>query len=163
MADPNVLLHLKDTYRDFTKLILSLTDEQFLSVMDGWTPRDVVAHLIGWNSLMIDSSRSILAGQPPSYFEDSKNDYSNINAGFTRKFSSQSRQELLAELKSSMTGFEAFILSLPDEELTADHGVVHYSGVPATINKIIYSLAGDYQYHTKQIKGAKGLRNLWGA
>ncbi len=147
----DVTLSLKNAYQDFTKVILSLSDEQFLSPMDDWTPRDVLAHLIGWNSLMIDSSRSILAGKPPSYYDDSKNDYSNINAGFTKQFSSRSKQELLAQLKSSMEKFEAFIISLPDEELTASHGVVHYSGVPATVSKIINSLAGDYQYHTNQI------------
>jgi len=151
LAGQNELLLLKSVYQDFTRLILSLSSEQFLTPMDGWAPRDVVAHLIGWNSLMIDSSLSILAGKPPSYYDDSKNDYSNINAGFTKKFSSQSKSELLAQLKSSMENFEAFISSLPAAELTADHGVVHYSGVPATVNKIISSLAGDYQYHINQI------------
>ena len=151
MTNQDVTLSLKNAYQDFTKIILSLSDEQFLSPMDDWTPRDVVAHLVGWNGLMIDLSRSILAGKPPSYYDDLKNDYSNINAGFTKKFSSRSKQELLAQLKSSMENLEAFIFSLPDKEMTADHGVLHYSGVPATVSKIIHSLAGDYQYHTNQI------------
>jgi hypothetical protein len=151
MSSQNATLALKQAYQEFTKLILTLSDEQFLSSMNGWAPRDVLAHLIGWNSLMIDSSLSILAGKSPSYYDDSKNDYSNINAGFTMKFSSRSKQELLSELKSSMENFEAFIFALPAEELGADHGVVHYSGIPATISKIINSLASDYQYHTDQI------------
>jgi len=29
--------------------------------------------------------------------------------------------------------------------------VVHYSGIPASVSKIIHSLAGDYQYYTNQI------------
>jgi hypothetical protein len=100
---------------------------------------------------MIESSLSILAGKSPSYYEDARNDYSHINAGYTAKRSSRSKQELLAELKSSMEKFEAFISSLPVEELTADHGVVHYGGSPATVTRIVNSLAGDYQYHTRQI------------
>jgi hypothetical protein len=151
MSDPNGMFAVKDACQKFAELILSLSDEQFLSSMDGWTPRDVIAHLIGWNSLMIDSSLSILAGKKPSFYEDAGNDYSNINAGFTKKISSNLKQELLAQLKSSTENLEAFIFSLPDEALTADHGVVHYSGVPATVGKIIHSLAGDYQYHTSQI------------
>jgi hypothetical protein len=138
-------------YQDFTKLILSLSDEQFLSSINGWSPRDVVAHLIGWNSLMIEASLSILAGKPPSYYDDARNDYSSINSGFTAKHSSQSKQELLAELKSSLEKFEAFIYTLPAEELAADHGVIHYSGNPATVTRIINSLAGDYRYHIHQI------------
>ena len=151
MPSHNVLLSLKHAYQNFTKLILSLSDDQFLSPMNGWTPRDVVAHLVGWNSLMVESSLSILAGKPPSYYDDARNDYSNINSGFTAKYSSESRQELLAELESSMEKFEAFIDSLPAEELTADHGVVHYSGSPASVTRIVNSLAGDYKYHTNQI------------
>jgi hypothetical protein len=120
--------------------------------MDDWSPRDVVAHLVGWNSLMIESSRSILAGKPPSYYDDAPNDYSNINSGFVQKHSSKSKRELLVELESSMEKFEAFISSLPAEELTADHGVLHYGGSPANVSRIINSLAGDYKSHTHQIK-----------
>ncbi len=144
---------LNQAHQEFSTLILSLTDEQFLSPMDGWSPRDVVAHLIGWNGLMIEASRSILAGQTPAYYGDAPNDYSQINAGFTTKFSSRSKPELLTELKSSMDKFEAFLAALPAEELTNAHGVIHYSGEPATLTRIIASLAGDYRYHIRQIQG----------
>ncbi len=152
MSTQNVTLPLKQAYDEFADIILSLSDVQFLSSMDGWSPRDVMAHLIGWNDLMIESSLSILDGEPPAYYDEAANDYSNINAGFTAKYSSESKQELLAELKSSFERLIAFIHGLPAEELTADHGVVRYSGIPATVTKIIRSLAGDYQYHTKEIQ-----------
>jgi hypothetical protein len=144
--------HLGNSYQGLVELILPLSDELFLSPMDGWSPRDVVAHLIGWNSLMIEACLSIRAGKPPAYYGDKPNDYSNLNAGFTRKYSSRSKQELLAELKTSLDKLEAFVLALPEEELAADHGVRHYSGSPATVNRIIASLAGDYQVHTQEIR-----------
>jgi hypothetical protein len=152
MTSQNVYLFLSRACQDFTKLILSLSDEQFLSPMNGWSPRDMVAHLIGWNGLMIESSLSILAGKVPFYYDDAPNDYSHINAIFTKKYASRSKQELLAELKSSMEKLEAFISTLPAEELTADHGVSHYSGSPASVARTIKSLEGDYQYHTRQIR-----------
>jgi len=152
MSNPEILFLLKESYQDFVGQILPLSNELFLSAMDGWAPRDVVAHLIGWNRLMIEASLSILAGKAPAYYADSANDYRSINAGFTTKYSSHSKQELLSELSSSLENFEAFILALPDEEMLADHGVRHYSGSPATLSKIITSLAGDYQSHTRQIK-----------
>jgi hypothetical protein len=152
MSNQEILFPLKKAYQDFVGVILPLSNELFLSSMDGWAPRDVVAHLIGWNRLMIEASLSILAGQAPTYYADTTNDYSTINAGFTTKYSSHSKQELLSELKLSLESFEALILALPDEEMLADHGVRHYSGSPATVSKIIASLAGDYQSHTRQIK-----------
>jgi hypothetical protein len=152
MSRQEALFPINNAYQDFVNVILSLSYEQFLTPLYEWTPRDIVAHLVGWNSLMIESSQAILAGKPPAYYDDMPSNYSHINAGYTTKFSSQSKEELLGQLKSSMEGFEAFILSLPDEELEADHGIRHYSGVPATVGKIIASLAGDYEYHTQQIR-----------
>lgn len=151
MSNQDITLSLKQAYQDLTNLILSLSDGQFLSSMNGWSPRDVAAHLIGWNSLMVEASLSILAGKSPTYYDDARNDYSNINSGFTTKYPSQSKQELLAELQSSIEKLEAFINALPAEELAADHGVIHYSGSPATVTRIVNSLAGDYRYHTQQI------------
>ncbi len=51
-----------------------------------------------------------------------------------------------------MERLETFVLALPGEELTASHGVHHYNGSPATVNKIIESLTSDYQDHTHEIK-----------
>ena len=152
MSNKEVLDPLKKSYQDFVGIILPLSNEFLLSSMNGWAPRDVVAHLIGWNRLMIEASSSILAGKPPAYYADTPNDFSNINAGFTTEYSSRSKQGLLSEMESSLESFEAFILALPEEEMLADHGVRHYSGSPATVSKIISSLAGDYQSHTRQIK-----------
>lgn len=149
--DESVTISLRQAYQDFAKLIPSLTDEQLISPMSGWSPRDVLAHLIGWNKLMIEAASSILAGQSPEYYQDAKNDYSNINAGFVITHSSTSKEVLLTELQTSIDALEAFINTLPATELTADHGALHHSGSPATIKRIIDSLTGDYQYHTNEI------------
>ncbi|NMC13675.1 MAG: ClbS/DfsB family four-helix bundle protein [Chloroflexi bacterium] len=143
---------IKMASQDFINVINSLSEEQFLSHLYEWTPRDIVAHLIGWNTLMIEASLSILAGKQPAYYDDTPFNYSHINAGYTAKYSSQSREELLKELNSSLAELEAFIQGLSEEELEKDYGVRHYSGVPATVKKIIASLAGDYEYHTQQIR-----------
>ena len=152
MSKQNATFQLTHAYQRFSKLIDSLSNEEFLSPMNGWAPRDVVAHLIGWNSLMIEASLSILAGNPPSYYDDAPNDYSNINASFTAKHSSQAKQALLAELQSSVETLVKFIDDLPIEELTADQGVRDHSGDPATVADIIDSLASDYQDHAREIE-----------
>ncbi len=151
MFNQEALIPLKKANQNFIGVILLLADELFLTSMDGRAPRDVLAHLIGWNHLMIEASSSILAGQAPDYYVDTPNDYSTINAGFTVKYSSNSKQELLSELRSTLANFEAFILALPEEEMLADHGVRHYSGSPTTVSKINASLAGDYESHPNQI------------
>ncbi|MBI5932242.1 MAG: ClbS/DfsB family four-helix bundle protein [Chloroflexi bacterium] len=152
MTNQDVILSLKNSFNEFTKTIVLLSNEKFTSPMHGWSPKGVVSHLAGWNSFMIEASLSILAGKTPAYYDDAPNNYSNINAGFVAKYSSYSKEELLTELKSSIESLESFILALPQEELIASHNVHHYNGSPATVNKIIESLTGDYQYHIHEIK-----------
>jgi hypothetical protein len=151
MDSQNALHAYELAYKDFCDCIISLPGALFLSLMNGWSPRDVVAHLIGWNRQMIEASAAILRGDTPAYYVDAPNDYCNINAGFVNQFSSRSKAELLDELKFSMKDFEQYINSLDQDELTASHGVVHYSGRPATVVGIINSLTGDYREHLRQI------------
>lgn len=142
---------LRASYDDFLACVLSIPGTQFLSPLDGWAPRDVVAHLIGWNRFMIQACRSIRLGEPPAYYVDAPNDYRNINAALVKHYASRSRPQLVAELAASMAEFEAYIAGLPASELAADRGITHYSGEPATVGKIVRSLAGDYEHHTLQI------------
>jgi hypothetical protein len=151
MNDSNPLQLLRTSYDDFVACVVSLPEARFLETMDGWAPRDVVAHLIAWNRFMIQASKSILVGEVPAYYVDAPNDYSNINAAFVQHHSSRSRALLLEQLSSSKQEFDDFITRLPIPELSANHGVAHYSGEPATVAKIIRSLASDYEYHTRQI------------
>jgi hypothetical protein len=151
MDNRSALNSFEFAYKNFCECIISLPEALFLSPMNGWSPRDVVAHLIGWNRLMIEASAAILRGETPAYYADAPNDYRNINAGFVNQFSSRSKAELLDELKFSMKDFEQYINSLDQDELTASHGVVHYSGRQATVVGIINSLTGDYREHLRQI------------
>lgn len=142
---------LRSAYDDFVECVLSIPEAHFLTPMDGWAPRDVVAHLIGWNRFMIQACTSIRSGEPPAYYADAPNDYRNINAALVERYASRSRLQLLAELAASMAEFEAYLGGLPASEFALDRGVVHYGGEPATVGKVVRSLAGDYDHHTRQI------------
>ena len=138
-------------YKNFCDCINSLPEALFLSPMNGWSPRDVVAHLIGWNRQMIEASAAILRSETPAYYADAPNDYRNINAGFVNQYASRSKAELLEELRSSMEEFEGYVQTLDQGKLTDSQGVNHYSGRPATVEGIINALAGDYQGHLNEI------------
>jgi SAM-dependent methyltransferase len=147
------LAALTQAYQDFYACVLAVPESLFLVPMNGWSVRDVVAHLIGWNGGMVIAAEAILRGETPQYYADASNDYQNINAAYVECYTSQSREELLGELDASMQVFQRFILSLDDAELLSSHGVVHYSGHPATAAGIIRSLTGDYALHRLQISG----------
>ena len=145
---------LRAGYKKFVDCVRSTSEAGFLSPIDGWAPRDIVAHLVGWNRALLQASKSILSGETPTYYGDAVNDYRNINAAFVARYSAVSREGLLKELASSMTEFETFVESLPLAELIADHGVTHYSGEPATVARIIRSLTCEYDHHGAQIAGS---------
>jgi len=152
MTGTTPLESLHSAYHDFVGCVLSVPERMFLTSMNGWSTRDVVAHLTGWNRLMIQSGRSILAGEPPAYYADAANDFRNINAAFVAAYSFRGKEEALRQLDSAMKEFEAYLAGLSGSELSKDRGVRHHSGQPATVAKLIGSLAGDYALHTDQIR-----------
>ena len=137
--------------QEFGDCITQVADNLFLSPMDDWAPRDVIAHLIAWNGEMLKVCRGIQRGETPAYYADSPNDYSNLNARFVAEHDSQEKATLLHELDDTRIELLSYLRGLAAEEWDADHGVVYHRGGPATISRTIESLAGDYRHHTKEI------------
>jgi len=102
MHGEHPLSELKRAYLTFCNCVLSVPETLFMASINGWSPRDVVAHLIGWNGQMIAASQEILRGETPQYYADAPNDYQNINTSFVARFASQSKAELISELKASL-------------------------------------------------------------
>ncbi len=86
---------------DFVHCIQSLDDRLFSSKLKNWSPRDIIAHLIGWNELLVKGCTLIQNGVLPFYDIDPGDDYSKVNAEITEKISSTDKNELLAELAAS--------------------------------------------------------------
>ena len=152
MESTDSLRSLRTAHEGLVVRVRALSAAQYLEPMGGWTPRDVVAHLVGWNRFMIQACRSILAGEPPDYYLDAPNDYANIDAALVAHYSSRTRDHLLRELEASVAELTAYVGGLNAGELTARRGVVHHSGEPATVEKSLRSLAGDYEEHARQIE-----------
>ncbi len=96
MEKPARLMQHDGARANFVLLVRSMTPEQLLHVGGGWAPRDVVAHLIGWNRNIRMGCDDIRAGRTPFYHSDAPNDYRSINAEFTARYDSTSGEVLLA-------------------------------------------------------------------
>ncbi len=128
----------------------SLSDECFLARLNGWSPRDMVAHLIGWNRYVIEGSRQIRQRRLPFYDVDPGENYSTVNAVLVREYPSRNREALLVELEASTRELTLFLQSLDPDEWNRDYGVRH-QGEVITIRSTIDDLIGDYGHHTKQV------------
>lgn len=135
---------------EFAKCIETLSEKAFRQKIDAWSPRDILAHLIGWNRNTIKGAKQIRSGELPFYFIDPGDDFSKINAVLIQEYASPDKQELLNELKTSYYELEQFLLTLTPADWIGDYGV-RYRNAPVTIETTVAALIRDYVHHRVQI------------
>ncbi len=131
--------------------VATLTQDSFVSTRGSWSPRDILAHLAGWNRHVIEGSRQIRKAELPFYDIDPGDDYSKVNAALVREYSSTEKQELLAELRASARELGQHLLALDPETWDRDYGVKH-RGSTITIRNTVDELIEDYAHHTAQVE-----------
>ena len=147
----NQIASFQENVDAFERCIRSLEKHQFLQKLKRWSPRDIVAHLIGWNRTLIQGSHQLRKGELPFYDIDPGENYSKINDGFVKQISSESREELLDEIHTSAVELVDFLRTLSTDEWDHDYGVRH-KGAVITIRNSIDELIEDYVHHLKQIE-----------
>jgi len=154
--------NLRLSIKEFIRCIYLLPDVLFHEKMDDWTPRDVTAHLIGWNLYTVEGCHQIRKGETPFYFIDPGEDFSKVNAALVRKYDSQDKNRLIDQIKTSAEKLKQFTLDLDRSVWEADYGVT-YKGEPVTIKNSIDMLIYDYDTHRKKIEQwAENANNLDG-
>jgi len=141
-------------YADFVHQLRMLTPVQLLRQDGGWAPRDVVAHLIGWNRNIRSGCDEIRAGRVPSYHQDALNDYRTINAGFTAVYDSTDAQVLLMQLAEASRALRDYFEQISESDWARDFGPRHYRGGPATIDRCAESITREYEEHGRQMAGS---------
>ena len=123
----------------------SSNPELFLGSLGDWTPRDIVAHLIGWNYNIRQGCQQIRAGIVPSYHADAANDYRNLNAGFMAQYNSTDRETLLAELARGKDELLSYLQSVDEHDWDKDFGAKHYRGGAGHHRPVGRVLTHDYR------------------
>jgi len=142
---------LDTAYAAFVETIRSLTPESFLKSLGDWTPRDIAAHLLGWNRITLVGCGQLREGIEPFYFYDGTNDYRKMNAKFLKQFPSLDREALLKEMAITMDALAGYLKTIPESEWEVDTGIVHYRGDAATVARCVDSLIRDYRKHRQEI------------
>jgi uncharacterized protein (TIGR03083 family) len=143
---------LRSALEAFIGGIERLPPERFLARSNGWSPRDVAAHLIGWHRLTIEGAELLRRGAMPPYFADGENDYATLNEGLVRRYEETDRARVVAELRASLAELEGYVRGLPADAWSADTGV-RYRGEPTTIANSVAALIGDVVAHREDIDG----------
>jgi hypothetical protein len=128
----------------FAASVEGLDERLFLSNVNGWTPRDIVAHLIGWNRHIVRGSKQILCGELPFYDVDPGPNYSDVNTALVRQY-----------------GDTAFLRAIDPGEWDRDFGVRHKgekltvkstAGDLVTVKSTVDDLIADYDHHRAQLE-----------
>lgn len=143
--------HLDHAVNKFKKCIRDLPESKFLQPIHEWTPRDVLAHLIGWNRLYMIGLPEIKSGVEPSYFSDTYNDYRNVNAKSVEMFNQTNQGLLIDELENSFHDLKNYLISLDSDDWKTDFGVT-YRGSTTTIAEEVAELIQDYDDHREEIQ-----------
>jgi len=129
----------------------NLSPEELMKSLGDWTPRDILAHFIGWNRITLVGCAELCEGVEPFYFYDGTNDYRKVNAAFFTRFNSTDRDVLLEQVKTTRETLVSYLWTIPENEWELDTGVVHYRGGPATVARCVDSLIRDYRKHREEI------------
>ncbi len=153
MSKTDQLVQFEMAFDHFVRVVESLSPDRFLASLGDWTPRDVVAHLIGWNRNVLVGCQQIQGGMSPFYHVDGPNDYRRLNAEIIARFNSTDQPALLRELSKGRDLLVSYLEGVNEHEWNKDFGVEHYRGGPATISRALESLTADYVNHAAEIAG----------
>ena len=123
---------LQSAFETFTACVNTLAVPVFLRPVTQWAPRDVVAHLIGWNRYTRTGCEQIKQGMVPCYFADAGDGFRHVDANSVQTYASPKKPALIEELTASFQELLRFLASLPPEAWEADYGV-RYQGGSVTI------------------------------
>ncbi len=151
MTIDNQIKNLNNAVDEMSNAALSLSKEIFLEkIDDSWSPRDIIAHLAGWNRYIIKGSRQLINGELPFYDIDPGENYSNINKALIREYSTVDKDEIVKTLNESAKELAQFLKSIEPDSWDKDYGVRH-AGEIITIRNTIDELIEDYTHHTRQL------------
>jgi hypothetical protein len=145
----------------FATSVAALDEHLFFRKVNGWTPRDIVAHLIGWNRFIVEGSKQILRRELPFYNVDSGPNYSKINAAIVPKYDDTDRTVLLEKLAESAGELIAFLQTIAPEDWDRDFGIRHKGenlSVNSTANDLVTvkstidDFISDYDHHRRQLE-----------
>ena len=142
---------LENCVEAFAASVAALDERLFFRTVNGWTPRDIVAHLIGWNPLMVRGAKQILCGELPLYDVEPGPDYSKVNAALVRECDDKDRPVLLERLAESAGELIAFLRAIAPGEWDRDFGSRH-KGEVLTVKSTVDDLIGDYDHHRRQLE-----------
>jgi len=146
IPDRNMLLrHLDETRLNIEKLLPEIDRNK--EIYPGWTIRELLAHLTGWDDVTIESLQAHTAGRSPSVSAIHSFDKYNAQSVSSRK--DLDYEHVLEEWRHARHGLRTLIEQLPDDKLSSPV-IVPWGGKP-TVTKLLDIFHDHDEEHTRDI------------
>ncbi len=122
-------------------------DEIFLG---GWSLKDLLAHLVGWDYTNIQAVKAILADKVPAFFSHYDSDWRTYNARLVTRYKLNNFRQLVRAVKKSHRDLITLLHSVPAQEFSKDRRL-RSDGEKVTIASILQVELGDERVHHQQI------------
>jgi len=156
MSRANPITEFETAIENFSECIRALDDGLFLAPLNNWSPRGVLAHLIGWNEYHIKGTDQILKGEEPFCESEHDENYCKVNADHSRRISSTDREELLEQLADSAKNLAEHTAAVPIEDYDRDFGSRYKDGEEGeevlTVAGVFRETIEDINHHRVQIE-----------
>jgi hypothetical protein len=140
-------------HKRLQKAISSLTQEQITKVkLKNWTPKDVVAHISGWNWLFLEDIESVLNNQKPWWIDA---DIDEINRKFVEERKNWPLEKVLQDWEDSFQAAMKRVGELTSEEWNYKISENWEDSTPITVASLFdYEYEGDVHEggHAKKIE-----------
>jgi len=134
-----------------SQLLPKSQDTVFLG---GWSVKDLIAHLVGWDFTNLAAAKDIQAGKLPEFYSHHDKGLKTYNASLVAKYNRDDFNELLALARDSHGQLITYLENLPAEAFEKDFGV-RAGRYKITIARLLQAEWKDEQEHLKQIQDFK--------
>lgn len=142
---------LEEAADELVHLVASLPEALLAKRLERWTPKDVLAHLVGWNHHVQVGLRQLTQGSRPFYLAQTDQDFQQLNAESVARWGRLPRAALVDELQVSLGALVEFLRGLPRDAWRKDFGV-RWRGEPVTVRGSVSQLTQDYLSHTERLR-----------
>lgn len=142
---------LRESIERFAASAGAPPDEAFLREVGGRSPRDIAAHLIGWNRHAAEGYARRRRGERPFCLVEPGEDFSEVNAQSMRRYTSRDKGQLPRELRASWEGLDRFLGAPTPAEWEGSYGVTYHDH-PFTIKGGVEGLLQEYGEHRAEIE-----------
>jgi hypothetical protein len=119
--------------------------------LGSWSPRHILAHLIGWDRTYVEAIQEIAAGSVPSFFGKYDRDWASFNATLVRRFNRGTYGNLIKAAANSSQLLLRHVEGTPAADVFADSGL-RSRGRIVTIGRLLELEIRDDAVHAAQLR-----------